>query len=348
MTAWASPWPMTTCSRGQGDARRPEPLSLDGPRAAARVARRGDRAQPANGSPDYIRVARPRPEPADPHRRRRPYTVGRMDHVRLGNTGLLVSEALPRDHDLRAAVRRGHVRRHHGSGRRGWHHLLRHGRRLPAGRRAAHRGPDRGDRRQLAARASGTVRGGDQVRRAHGPGRLGAGQLAQAHPGRRRGLAAATGHRLHRSLPAPRARPRHADRRDAGRPRRPRPCGQGPLRRLLQLPGLPGGPGARPERGARPGALRLGAAPLQPAVPPDRARAAPTVRRGGARGHSLQPDRRRPAVGKAQPLGAPDRRHPLHAGQRRRQLSGPLLARPGSSPRWRSCARSPSGRASRW
>ena len=125
--------------------------------------------------------------------------------------------------------------RHPRPGRRGRHHLHRHGRRLPAGRRPPHGRADRGDRRELAARQAGQLRRGDQVLRAHRAGALGAGQFAQAHSGGRRGLAAPARHRLHRPLPAARPRPGHADRRDAGRPRRPGPRRQGPLRRLLQF-----------------------------------------------------------------------------------------------------------------
>ena len=70
-------------------------------------------------------------------------------------------------------------------------------------------------------------------------------------------------------------------------------------------------------------------APLQPALPPDRARDAPVLRRGGRRGHPLQPDRRRAAVGQAHPRRAARRRDPLHPRQCRADVPGPLLARPG-------------------
>ena len=160
-------------------------------------------------------------------------------------------------------------------------------------------------------------------------------------------FAAATGDRLHRPLPTARARPGHPDRRDAGRARRPRPLGQGPLRRLLQLPGLPAGAGARPERGALPGALRLGAAPLQPAVPPDRARAAPALRRRGPGGHPLQPDRRRPAVGQARPVVVARPRAPASRWATRPATTRTATGTTASSPRWRSCAKSPNARGSR-
>ena len=75
-------------------------------------------------------------------------------------------------------------------------------------------------------------------------------QLAPLDHPRGRGLAAAAGHRLDRPLPDPPPRPGDRHRGDARRAHRPRPTGQGPLHRLLDLPGLGdrGGPvgGARP------------------------------------------------------------------------------------------------------
>src|SRR5206468_2873847 len=81
-------------------------------------------------------------------------------------------------------------------------------------------------------------------------------------------------HRLRRPLPDSSPGPEDADGRDAARARRHRARGQGPLRRLLELPRLPGGPGARSQRSAWARALRFGTAALQPALSPDRARAA--------------------------------------------------------------------------
>ena len=93
-------------------------------------------------------------------------------------------------------------------------------------------------------------------------------------------------------------------------PRRPRPPGEGPLRRLLELPHLPARPGDRPERDPRAGPLRLGPAPLQPPVPPDRARDAALLRRGGRRRDPLQPDRRGPPLRQARPQAPPRPRAP--------------------------------------
>ncbi len=95
-----------------------------------------------------------------------------------------------------------------------------------------------------------------------------------------------------------------------------------------------------------PGPVRFGAAPLQPALPPDRAGPAAPLWRGGHRRHPLQPDRRRPAHRQARSLGAARRGHPLHAGHGRRHVQGPVLARgrvrhrrgaPGRWPRRRAC-----------
>ena len=72
--------------------------------------------------------------------------------------------------------------------------------------------------------------------------------------------------------------------------------GQGPLHRLLELPDLPAGAGDRPDRDAAAGPVRLGPAPLQPAVPADRAGDAAVLRRGRRRRDLLQPDRGRAAV----------------------------------------------------
>ena len=67
--------------------------------------------------------------------------------------------------------------------------------------------------------------------------------------------------------------PESPDRRDAARLRRPGPFGQGPLHRLLELPGLAARSGLLDERAARLGALRLRPASLQRVVPGDRDRA---------------------------------------------------------------------------
>src|SRR5216683_2952377 len=179
---------------------------------------------------------------------------------------------LPRHHDLRPAVRRGRLPRHPRSRGGGRHHLSRHRGRLPGGRRIRDGGAHRGDRGALARRPAPRLRGGHQVRRGDERAALGPRRVAQAHPGRHRRLPAPASHRLRGSLPAPSPGLGDADRREPARARRRGPGGQGPLRGLLELPRLPGGAGPRAQRAARGRALRLGAAALQPALPPGRAR----------------------------------------------------------------------------
>src|SRR5947209_1558854 len=110
--------------------------------------------------------------------------------------------------------------------------------------------------------------------------RVGPGAFAQAHPRRDRGFAAPSRHRLRRPLPAPPSRSVDADGREPAGARRHRARGQGALRRLLELLRVSDRPRARAQRAPRSGAIRLRAAPLQPALPPGRARALPAVRRG--------------------------------------------------------------------
>ena len=76
--------------------------------------------------------------------------------------------------------------------------------------------------------------------------------------------------------------------------------GKGALRRCLQLPCLPGRARAGPKRDAGDHPAGVGAAALQHAIPPDRARTAAALRRRGARRHLVQPARGRPAHRQAQ------------------------------------------------
>ena len=82
--------------------------------------------------------------------------------------------------------------------------------------------------------------------------------------------------------------------------RRSRARGQGPLRRLLELPGVAARRRAARGRSPRHRGLRLRAAPLQPALSRDRDRAAAALPRGRARRARLQPARRRLPVRQAQ------------------------------------------------
>ena len=94
----------------------------------------------------------------------------------------------------------------------------------------------------------------------------------------------------------------------------------------------------------RPRALRLGAAPLQPAVPRDRARAAAAVRGGGHRRHPLQPARRRAAHRQARPAAPPPEGTRFTLGTRRPDVPGPLLARARVRHRRRAAAAGRQGR----
>jgi hypothetical protein len=168
--------------------------------------------------------------------------------------------AVPGHHDLRAAVRRTDVVRDHGPGRRGRDQLLRHRRRLSAGRRPQPQRQDRGDHRPLAEGQARRLHPGHQVLRAHGRAPVPGREQPAAHPERRRGVAEASGDRLHRSLPAARLRCVDAGGRDVGGAGPARALGQGPLHRLLQLAGLAAGPRHRPQRSEEPGDLRFGPA----------------------------------------------------------------------------------------
>ena len=87
--------------------------------------------------------------------------------------------------------------------------------------------------------------------------------------------------------------------------------GQGPLRRLLQLPGLPAGaaPSAAARRSGWPASTRV--QPRYNLLFREIERELlPALSRRGRRRHPLQPDRRRPAVGQARPADAARRRAP--------------------------------------
>ena len=93
--------------------------------------------------------------------------------------------AVPRHHDLRAAVRRGAVAGHPRRVRRGRHQLHRHRRRLPARRIARDGRPHRGDHRAVARGPAERVHRRDEVRRTDGTERVGPGRVPQARARRR-------------------------------------------------------------------------------------------------------------------------------------------------------------------
>ena len=91
--------------------------------------------------------------------------------------------------------------------------------------------------------------------------------------------------------------PRHRHRGDARRAHRPRAAGQGPLHRLLDLPGQPDRRGAVGRARPPPAALRHRAAAVLDPRPRRRGRRPAHLRAPRHGGHVLQPARRRLAVG---------------------------------------------------
>ena len=82
-------------------------------------------------------------------------------------------------------------------------------------------------------------------------GRQRPGPVAPAHPRGLRGQPPPAADRYHRPLSIALVRSGDSDRRDPARLRRPRPIGQGPLRRLLELRGLAARDGDGDERAVR-------------------------------------------------------------------------------------------------
>ena len=181
-----------------------------------------------------------------------------------------------------------------------------------------------------------------------GPAPFDARQLPQAHHGRGRGLAAAAADRLHRPVPAARLRPETPIDETLGalddlvRPGKVRyiGCSNFLTYQLVRAIG-------RSETLAA-GPLRLRPAPVQPAVPPDRAGDAAVLRGGRRRRHPLQPDRRRPAVRQALPVRAAAGGHPLHPRQRRGRCTRTGTGTNASSTPSTSCASWPSRPGRAW
>ena len=132
-----------------------------------------------------------------------------------------------------------------------------------------------------------------------GPLGVGQGRVAQASARCDRRVAQAAEHRLRRPVPAAYRRSRHAARRDARSARHHRAARQGALYRRVEFSGVPARARARPLGCVARGAVRFGAAALQPAVPPDRARIAAARDRRRSRRDSVQPARGRLADGQA-------------------------------------------------
>ena len=169
----------------------------------------------------------------------------------------------------------------------------------------------------------------------------------------------APGHRLHRHLLPAQGRPRHADRRDGRRDRRPDPQRQDPLLRRLELPRLAHRRGGQRVRGA--GRARAGRLPavLQPAQPPARGRDPAGLRLLRPRRRALLADRARRADRQVRGRGPCPRTRASRAATsaswrpsiaRNRSRSREKLAahaqrhRPhaAASSRWRGCGRTAS------
>ena len=243
---------------------------------------------------------------------------------------------LPGHDDVRLPVRRGHVVRHPRPRAEARHHLPRHRRRLPARRRRSTR-VGRTEEivgRWLRGHGATTSSLATKCFGPHGPAAVGPGQLAASTSSTPIDASPApAADRLRRPLPAPRLRPRHADRRDAAAPSTTS-CAPARSRYVGCSNFLAYQVARALGRSEVLGVARFDsrAAALQPAVPRDRARAAAAVRRGGHRRDPLQPARRRLAHRQAPAGGAPDRGHALHPRHRRpSDVPGPLLARRASS-----------------
>ena len=139
-----------------------------------------------------------------------------MKHTRLGRTGLQVSRLCLGTMTFGLQCDEPTSRRDHGPRRRrAAITFFDTADVYPLGGDRTNGRPHRGDRRPLAQGPARAIHPRHEVLRTLGPGALGPGQLAQAHPRRGRRIAAPAADRLHRPLPAARPRPGNADRRDA-------------------------------------------------------------------------------------------------------------------------------------
>ena len=163
-----------------------------------------------------------------------------------------------------------------------------------------------GDRRQSAQGPPRRCRAGDEGVRPDGRQPQPSRQLAAVDHCRGRRLAAAAADRLDRPVPDPPPGPEHRHRRDARRPDRPGPAGQGPLHRLVLFLGWADRRGAVGGTRAAAGAFPHRAAALLAARARDRARRA-ADRAAPRHGHPhLQPACRRLALGQLERRQLPD------------------------------------------
>ncbi|CAA9473291.1 MAG: Aldo/keto reductase, SMc04322 family, partial [uncultured Solirubrobacteraceae bacterium] len=154
-----------------------------------------------------------------------------------------------------------------------------------------------GDPRRGARGPAGPPPGGHEGPLPHGRRPERRRPVAPPHHRLGRGEPAAPAGRPHRPPPGPRVGRADAARGDPRGARHPRPPGQGPLRRGLELHGLAAHEGARHLRPAGLPALRGPADPLHAPGPRGGVGARPCRARPGRRHPRVEPDRRRPAVG---------------------------------------------------
>ena len=162
----------------------------------------------------------------------------------------------------------------------------------------------------------------DQGARPDAPGTERCGPVPQGDPRRGRPQPAPAGHRLHRPVPDPPARPAHADRGDARGAARRREGGQGALPRRVVDVGVAVRQGAAHLADAqRLDEVRLHAGPLQPPQPGGGARDAAALPRPGRRRDPVEPARAGPA---RPPVGRGHR----HARSRTRSARRSTTRRP--------------------
>ncbi len=136
---------------------------------------------------------------------------------------------------------------------------------------------------------------GHQVRAPAGERSQPARRITPLDRPRRRAQPPAPGHRPHRPLPDAPSRLRHGHRRDAGRPLRPDPRGQGPGHRLFHLSRRADRGGPLDGRAARPPPVpHRAAALLDPATGPSKGRCS---RRPSATGWASSPTARSAVAG---------------------------------------------------
>ena len=232
-----------------------------------------------------------------------------MHHTKLGRTGLRVSRLCLGTMTFGLQCDEPRARAILDAAAAGGINFLDTADVYPLGGDREHRGPHRGDRRRLAeGQAPAASSSPPSASAPMGRKPWDQGNVAQAHPGRRStrrcgGSAPTTSTSTSCTATTPTRRSTRRSRRST-----PRARGQGALRRLLELPRLPGRPRARPQRGA--GVVRFDS--VQPRYNllfrEFERELLPLCRGRGRRRDPLQPARRRAAHRQARPHGAARRR----------------------------------------